>query len=195
MLIWFALTMYLCASTKKDQREAIEGAMDARRRVMKLVHAPTWRIKTLHDQERWPSKRMKAKGKCIERTSTTFATIAVKKVIYSRFVQMVKLLSLTCQYIQICLGDPNLTLVLERWWVHHILGPRLFGCLSPYWLTLMDPSWDGYQNVLNKFCRYPEMIWSFGVLERFNSILISSYQSYIVYPLRLTQRWIELLYH
>jgi hypothetical protein len=34
-------TMYLCASTKKDQREAIEGAMDARRRIMKLIHAPT----------------------------------------------------------------------------------------------------------------------------------------------------------
>jgi hypothetical protein len=41
MLILFALTIYLCASTKKDQREAIEGAMDARRRDMKLVHAPT----------------------------------------------------------------------------------------------------------------------------------------------------------
>jgi hypothetical protein len=41
MLILFALTMYLCASTKKDQREAIEGAMDARRRVMKLIHAST----------------------------------------------------------------------------------------------------------------------------------------------------------
>jgi hypothetical protein len=40
-VILFALTMYLCASTKKDQREAIEGAMDARRRVMKLIHAPT----------------------------------------------------------------------------------------------------------------------------------------------------------
>jgi hypothetical protein len=37
-----------------------------------------------------------------------------EKVIYSRFVQRVKFLSLTCQYIQICLGDPNLTLVLER---------------------------------------------------------------------------------
>jgi hypothetical protein len=23
---------------------------------------------------------------------------------------------------------------------HHILGLRLFGCLSPYWLTLKDPS-------------------------------------------------------
>jgi hypothetical protein len=90
MLILFALTMYLCASTKKDQREAIEGAMDTRRRVMKLIHTPTWRIKTLHDQERWPSKRMKAKGKCITRKSTTFVTIAVKRVIYSRFVQRVK---------------------------------------------------------------------------------------------------------
>jgi hypothetical protein len=29
MLILFALTMYLCASTKKDQREAIDDAMDA----------------------------------------------------------------------------------------------------------------------------------------------------------------------
>jgi hypothetical protein len=38
----------------------------------------------------------------------------VKEVIYSRFVQRVKHLSLTCQYIQIYLGDPNLTLVLER---------------------------------------------------------------------------------
>jgi hypothetical protein len=37
-----------------------------------------------------------------------------EKVIYSRFVQRVKLLNLTCQYIQICLGDPNFTLVLER---------------------------------------------------------------------------------
>jgi hypothetical protein len=93
MLILFALTMYLCASTKKDQREAIDDAMDASLRVMKLIHAPTWRTKILHDQERWPSKRMKAKGKCIARISTTFATIAVKKVIYSRFVQRVKLLS------------------------------------------------------------------------------------------------------
>jgi hypothetical protein len=59
-------------------------------------------------------KRMEAKGKCIARTRTTFATIVVKKIIYSRFVQRVKLLSLTCQYFQICLGDPNLTLVLER---------------------------------------------------------------------------------
>ena len=41
MLILFALTMYLCASTKKDQREAIGDAMDARRRAMKLIHAPT----------------------------------------------------------------------------------------------------------------------------------------------------------
>jgi hypothetical protein len=41
MLILFALTMYLCASTKKDKREAIEVAMDARRRVMKLIHSPT----------------------------------------------------------------------------------------------------------------------------------------------------------
>jgi hypothetical protein len=41
MLILFALTMYLCASTKKDQREAIGGAMDARRRVKKLVHTLT----------------------------------------------------------------------------------------------------------------------------------------------------------
>jgi hypothetical protein len=167
--------------------------MDARRKVMKLIHVPTWKIKTLHDQERWPSRKMKAKGKCIVRTSTTFATIVVKR---SSIQGLSKgYLSLTCQYIQICLGDLNLTLVLERWWVHYILGPRLFGCLSPYWLTLMDPSWDGYQNVLNKFCGYLEMIWSFGVLEQFNSILISSYQSYIVYPLRLTQRWIELLYH
>jgi hypothetical protein len=37
-----------------------------------------------------------------------------EKVIYSRFVQWVKLLSLIWQYIQICLGDPSLTLVLER---------------------------------------------------------------------------------
>jgi hypothetical protein len=48
-------------------------------------------------------KRMKAEDKCIARTSTTFVTIAVKRVIYSRFVQRVKLLSLTWQYIQICL--------------------------------------------------------------------------------------------
>jgi hypothetical protein len=41
MLILFALIMYLCASTNKDQREAIEGAMDARRRAMKLIHSPT----------------------------------------------------------------------------------------------------------------------------------------------------------
>jgi hypothetical protein len=41
MLILFALTMYLCASTDKDQREVIEGAMDARRKVMKLIHVPT----------------------------------------------------------------------------------------------------------------------------------------------------------
>jgi hypothetical protein len=41
MLILFALIMYLCASTKKDKKEAIEGVMDARRRVIKLVHAPT----------------------------------------------------------------------------------------------------------------------------------------------------------
>jgi hypothetical protein len=41
MLILFAITVYLCASTKKDQSEAIGGAIDARRRVMKLVHAPT----------------------------------------------------------------------------------------------------------------------------------------------------------
>jgi hypothetical protein len=68
----------------------------------------------LHDQERWSSRKMKAKGKCIARTSTAFAIIVVKKVIYSRFVQRVKLLSLTYQYIQICLGDSNLTLVLER---------------------------------------------------------------------------------
>jgi hypothetical protein len=61
MLILFAPTMYLCTSTKNDQREAIEGAMGARRRVMKLIHAPTWKIKTLHDQERWPSRKMKAK--------------------------------------------------------------------------------------------------------------------------------------
>jgi hypothetical protein len=40
MLVLFALTMYLCASTKKGQRETIGGVMDARRRVMKLVHAP-----------------------------------------------------------------------------------------------------------------------------------------------------------
>jgi hypothetical protein len=40
MLILFALTMYLCASTKKDQREAIGGVINIRRRVMKLVHAP-----------------------------------------------------------------------------------------------------------------------------------------------------------
>jgi hypothetical protein len=38
----------------------------------------------------------------------------VKRVIYSRFVQRVKILSLIWQYIQICLGDLNLTLVLER---------------------------------------------------------------------------------
>jgi hypothetical protein len=162
MLILFALTMYLHASTKKDQREAIGGDMDARRRVMKLVHAPAWRTKTLHDQERWPSRKMKAKGKCIARTSTTFATIAVKKVLYSRFVQGVKLLSLTWQYIQICLADLNMTLMLERWWVHHNLGPRLFGFLSPYWLTLMYPSWDEYQNMFERICRYPKMIWSFG---------------------------------
>jgi hypothetical protein len=36
------------------------------------------------------------------------------EIIYSRFFQRVKLLSLTWQYIQICLGDPNLTLVIER---------------------------------------------------------------------------------
>jgi hypothetical protein len=59
-------------------------------------------------------KKMKGKDKRIARTSTTFPIIAVKKVIYSRFVQRVKLLSLTYQYVQICLGDPNLTLVLER---------------------------------------------------------------------------------
>jgi hypothetical protein len=137
---------------------------------------------------------MKAKGKCIARTSTAFVTIAVKKVIYSRFVQRVKFLSLTCQYIQICLGNPNLTLVLERWWVHHILGPRLFGCLSPYWLTLMDPSWDEYQNILNKFCRYLEMIWSFGVLKWFNLILISSYQSYIDYSFKIVPKmnWVVI---
>jgi hypothetical protein len=41
MLILFSLMMYLCASTKKDKKEAIGGDMDARRRVMKLVHAPT----------------------------------------------------------------------------------------------------------------------------------------------------------
>jgi hypothetical protein len=57
---------------------------------------------------------MKAKGKCIARTSTTFVTIAVKRVIYSRFVQRVKILCLTRQYIQISLVDPNLALVLER---------------------------------------------------------------------------------
>jgi hypothetical protein len=43
--------MYLCASTKKDQIEVIGGVMDATRRVMKLVHAPTLRTKTMHDQE------------------------------------------------------------------------------------------------------------------------------------------------
>ena len=67
----------------------------------------------MKNQDLTLSRKMKAKGKCIARTSTAFATIAVKEVIYSRFVQRVKLLSLTCQYIQICLGDPNLTLVLE----------------------------------------------------------------------------------
>jgi hypothetical protein len=152
---------------------------------MKLVHAPTWRTKTLHDQERWPQKRMRAKGKCIARKSTTFATIVVKRVIYSMFVQRVKLLSLSCQFTQICLGDPNLTLVLERWRVHHILGPKLFGCVSLYWLTLMDPSWDGYQNMFERICRYPKMIWRFGVLERFNSVLISSYQSCIDYSFKI----------
>jgi hypothetical protein len=68
----------------------------------------------MKNQDLARSRKMKAKGKCIARTSTTFATIAVKEVIYSRFVQRVKLLSLTCQYIQICIGDPNLTFVLER---------------------------------------------------------------------------------
>jgi hypothetical protein len=36
-----ALVMPLCASTNKNQIEEIGGAMDAKRRVMILDHAPT----------------------------------------------------------------------------------------------------------------------------------------------------------
>jgi hypothetical protein len=66
----------------------------------------------MKNQDLARSRKMKAKGKCIARTSTASATIAVKKVIYSGFVQRVKLLSPTCQYTLICLGDLNL--MLER---------------------------------------------------------------------------------
>jgi hypothetical protein len=41
LLMLNALTMYLCASTKKDQIETIGGATDTRRRVVKLVRAHT----------------------------------------------------------------------------------------------------------------------------------------------------------
>jgi hypothetical protein len=34
-----------------------------------------------------------------------------------------------------------------------VLAQRTFGFLDPCWLTLMDPSSDGYQNMLDKLCR------------------------------------------
>jgi hypothetical protein len=183
MLILFALTMYLCASTKKYQREVIWGAMDARRRVKKLVHTLTWRTKTLRDQERWPSRKMKAKDKCIARISTTFFYNCLEKghlfKVYPKGKNPKPNLSIHSNMLRRPKFDARKVMSSPHSRTNTIWVPK------SSLLTLMDPSWDGYQNVLKKFCRYPKMIWSFGVLERFNSILISSYQSYIDYYFKI----------
>ena len=53
--------MYLCASTKKDQREAIGGAMDARRRAMKLIHAPHMKNQDLARSRKMTIKKDESK--------------------------------------------------------------------------------------------------------------------------------------
>jgi hypothetical protein len=50
MLILYALTMYLCVSIKKDQREEIRGAMDARRSTHKQ-RSNKQKANTLQGQE------------------------------------------------------------------------------------------------------------------------------------------------
>jgi hypothetical protein len=54
------------------------------------------------------------RSKCHARLSDTFSTDARRRVVCLSLVPWVKFLSLACQFIHIHLGNPQLTLVLER---------------------------------------------------------------------------------
>ena len=171
-------TIPLCVSTTRlmarqhfqEDKEALprEDAMDARRGGTKLSHAPTWRMKPPWHQGRGsPASKQSKTWRRQARTSITFATLAGPRDILVRIVPWVTLLSLTLSImISICLGRTRMALVLLRWLVHLMVAQRSFGCLSLLWLTLMDPTWIGYQNVLERLNRYLEMHWRLGLLER-----------------------------
>jgi hypothetical protein len=60
----------------------------------------------------------------------------------------------------------------------------------------MDPSRDGYQNMLDKLCRRRRWYEALGVLERVNSILInSSYQSSMIYISKIDPKLFQNSYH
>jgi hypothetical protein len=123
-----ALKISLCFP-KLEKGGGSGDALDARRRDILSLHVLTWRTKIVHLQ-RWPIKRRWVRSRQRARLSTTSATTAMRKVVSKSFVLKVKLLSKTHQIILMCLRNPNMTLVLELWWVHTDLTQMIFGYQS-----------------------------------------------------------------
>ena len=92
-----------------------------------------------------------------------------------RIVQTVTLLSQIWPTMYLyAIGDIQMVLVLVGWWVHQLLAQKPFGSPNLCWLTFMDPTWLGYQNVLERISRYSEMHCGLGEYEKsFTSISLS----------------------
>jgi len=100
-------------------------------------------------------------------SSTKFAIHVEEKDILVRIVQTVTLLSQTWSTMYLyALGGPQMVLAPVGWWVHQLLVQEPFGFPNLCWLTSMDPTWLGYQNVLERISRYSEMHSELGKHER-----------------------------
>jgi hypothetical protein len=75
-----------------------------------------------------------------------------------------------------------------------VLTQRTLGFLDFCWLTKMDPSSDGYQNMLDKICRRRRWYEALGCLrESFQFLLTQAINlQWSTYP-RLTQGYFKLL--
>jgi hypothetical protein len=76
-----------------------------------------------------------------------------------------------------------------------MLTQRTFGFLDLCWLTLMDPSSDGYQNMLDKTCRRRRWYEALGCLRDLIQFLLTQAINlqWSTYS-RLTQGYFKLLY-
>ena len=88
---------------------------------------------------------------------------------------------------------PKIATCARKWTVYHALAQRTFGYLSPYWLTLMDPSWDGEQNMLEKLCREMEMIWRFGSFSGLIQFLTQAIILTLSIPLKFDPKLLQII--